>query len=421
MRMRLWSKVIIASISLVMVLSIGSYAVLSKSVSNFDSQLDSLSKPHSFNFVAWEFDTLLSQLKQRAFNPPSSTTLNSQTVMRYFSHMAQIDVLKSEINAIYAGSIPADQISYSSRLKEIESQRDALQSVVEQTIAQQVTETLTSLGIYNPLNNNWLKLTFPPVNFKLEEPLYVLIVSPRDKIEKSKSITIEQEISLDEIEDLESSIDSLNVSSLVVAIGGLGSTYPTFVIDNADLHWTIDTAVHEWLHQYLAFKPLGLGYILNLLGMSANTDVATINETAASMFGKEVGALVYERYYPQDQPGGDAVRSPETPAFDFNAEMRDIRTMVDNYLAQGQIDQAESYMKEKQQFLASKGYYIRKLNQAYFAFYGSYADSPTSVDPTGEKLKLLRKHSNSVADFLNTVSGITNTEELDKAIAKFEE
>jgi hypothetical protein len=157
------------------------------------------------------------------------------------------------------------------------------------------------------------------------------------------------------------------------------------------------------------------------LGMSSNTSVATINETTASMIGKEIGALVYEKYYAQNQPVSDIVRSPETSAFDFNAEMRKIRTAVDNYLAQGQIDQAESYMKQKQQFLDSNGFYIRKLNQAYFAFYGSYADSPTSVDPIGEKLRLLRKQCDSVADFLSIVCNITNVKELDKAIATFGE
>ena len=43
-------------------------------------------------------------------------------------------------------------------------------------------------------------------------------------------------------------------------------------------------------------------------------------------------------------------------------------------------------MEEKRQFLAANGYYIRKLNQAYFAFHGSYADTAGSIDPIGPKL-----------------------------------
>jgi len=69
-------------------------------------------------------------------------------------------------------------------------------------------------------------------------------------------------------------------------------------------------------------------------------------------------------------------------------------------------------MEQKRQYLASKGYYIRKLNQAYFAFHGTYADSPTSISPIGPELKELRSRSASLKDFLNTVSGMTNRQEL---------
>ena len=105
------------------------------------------------------------------------------------------------------------------------------------------------------------------------------------------------------------------------------------------------------------------------------------------------------------------IRHRVTPAsapatgFDSNAALRQTRQQVDALLAAGQIDQAEQYMNQQQQYLASQGYYIRKLNQAYFAFYGTYADSPTSIDPTGAKIKALRDHSLSIKDFLDTGSG----------------
>jgi hypothetical protein len=91
---------------------------------------------------------------------------------------------------------------------------------------------------------------------------------------------------------------------------------------------------------------------------------------------------------------------------------------VDNYLAQGQIEQAEQYMEAQRQFLYTQGYYIRKLNQAYFAFYGRYADSPTSVDPIGIQIKTLRGHSLSVKDFLDTVSDLTNAQNLSDVVKR---
>jgi len=56
-------------------------------------------------------------------------------------------------------------------------------------------------------------------------------------------------------------------------------------------------------------------------------------------------------------------------------------------------------MEQKQQYLASMGHYIRKLNQAYFAYYGTYADRSTSISPIGLDLKELRSQSASLEGF----------------------
>jgi predicted nucleic acid-binding Zn-ribbon protein len=96
--------------------------------------------------------------------------------------------------------------------------------------------------------------------------------------------------------------------------------------------------------------------------------------------------------------------------------MREIRRAVDNYLARGEITQAEEFMEQKRQYLVSMGYQIRKLNQAYFAFYGTYADSPTSISPIGVELKKLREQSASLKDFLDTVATMTSREDLRTSI-----
>ncbi|GAH79323.1 unnamed protein product, partial [marine sediment metagenome] len=102
--------------------------------------------------------------------------------------------------------------------------------------------------------------------------------------------------------------------------------------------------------------------------------------------------------------------------FDFNREMREIRKTVDKYLAQGEIEQAEEFMEQKRQYLASMGRYIRKLNQAYFAWHGTYADRPTSISPIGVELKKLRSQSASLKDFLNTVAVMTSRQDLSDSI-----
>ena len=86
------------------------------------------------------------------------------------------------------------------------------------------------------------------------------------------------------------------------------------------------------------------------------------------------------------------------------------------YLARGEIERAEELMEQKRQYLASMGYYIRKLNQAYFAFHGTYADSPTSISPIGLELKKLRGQSASLEDFLNTVAAMSSHKDLTAAL-----
>lgn len=293
-------------------------------------------------------------------------------------------------------------------INKLQTQRAALAGEVERIIARQIKETLAQEGIFNPMANYVrLKVSFPPVYFKLEEPPQLLVISPRDRIESIREITLQPNLSREEMESIEAKADKLGVSSLVVKLGGLGATYPTFVADNTGLQLTIDTATEEWLHQYLVFTPLGFFYLLDLTGISRNYEIATINETAASMTSKEIGAMVTERYYPDDEDN-----KQEADSLDFNLEMREIRQAVDQYLAQGEIEQAEEFMEQKRQELAAMGYPIRKLNQAYFAFYGTYADSPTSISTIGVELKKLREQSASLKDFLDTVAAITSGEEL---------
>ena len=57
------------------------------------------------------------------------------------------------------------------------------------------------------------------------------------------------------------------------------------------------------------------------------------------------------------------------------------------------------------------GYRLRKLNQAYFAFRGNYAESPASVSPIGDQLKELRSFLPSVGAFITTMSEVSTYQE----------
>jgi hypothetical protein len=350
-------------------------------------------------------------LEQWIFGSGEEIDGEAGVVVEYFSAVERLKTVESEIEATKAGDGQDTLASLEAELNTLRKQVGASQSKVEELIEKQIRETLVQLGIYNPVDNYVnLEVNFPPVNFILEKPPHLLVISPRDRIESIREITFQQNVSLEEIEDVEAAVDDLDVSSLVVELGGI-ATYPAFVTSSADLQFTLDAATEEWLHQYLSFKPLGFLYLLDLAGVSRNYDIATMNETVAGMVSKEIGAIIYEKYYSQNE-SDDGQAQEEEPEFDFNREMREIRRAVDKYLAQGEIEQAEEFMEQKRQFLASKGYYIRKLNQAYFAFHGTYADRPTSISPIGLELKQLRNQSASLKDFLDTVAGMTSRQEL---------
>ena len=91
---------------------------------------------------------------------------------------------------------------------------------------------------------------------------------------------------------LETQVDKgLNVSSLVVPVGGIG-TYPTMIERTTALDWLADTIAHEWTHNWLAQRPLGLNY-------DTSPALRTMNETTASISGSEISQIVLKRYYPE--------------------------------------------------------------------------------------------------------------------------
>ena len=381
---------------------------------DFDARLGSIVKPYRFSIAKWESAAIPHEVKQRIFDSYEKSDDEVHMVTEYFSSVERIKTLKSEIQAINAGNKQGDSASLEAEFNMWQEQRTALENTMEKIIERQIRETLAQQGIFNPIDKYIkLKVGFPPVNFTLEEPPCLLVISPRNRIESMREILLLPSLSLEKIEDIEAKADKLGFSSLVVKLGGLGATYPAFVTNEASLRFTIDTVTEEWLHQYLVFKPLGFLYLLDLTGVSLNYEIATMNETLASMVSKEIGSIVCEKYYLGYVNDVNQITAPE---FDFNSEMREIRKAVDKYLAQGEIEQAEEFMEQKRQYLASMGPYIRKLNQAYFAFHGTYADSPTSISPIGLELKELRSQSVALKDFLNKVAGMTSRQDLRDSI-----
>ncbi len=383
---------------------------------NFNKSLSHIARPYRFNIARWEASAIAEGIKGATVNRGGASGGKAAEVKEYFASVERIKSLIYEVEAIKAGHRIGDIAALEEELGELQQQRSSLVDQAEAVISGQIKEALFQQGIYHPVDKYVkLKVNFPPLNFKLEKPPHLLVISPREKIESMREILLQQEMKVEEMEQVEAAVDVLGVSSVVVELGGFGGTYPAFVTSEASLQFTVTSATEEWLHQYLFFKPLGFRYALDVLGVKRNYEIAILNETVAGLVSKEIGSMVTESYYPDSK--SDASEQPEKKSgFDFDREMHEIRKSVDVYLEKGEIGQAEAFMEEKRQYLAAKGYKIRKLNQAYFAFYGAYADRPSSINPIGDELKQLRSQSASLKEFLDTVSSITSREELQERI-----
>jgi hypothetical protein len=154
----------------------------------------------------------------------------------------------------------------------------------------------------------------------------------------------------------------------------------------------------------------------------------TMNETTAAIAGDEIGLAFIERYYPELAPppeedsGGEAPQEPprrDPQAFDINYELRQTRLVVDDLLEMGKVEAAEAYMEARRKYFWEHGYQIRKLNQAYFAFYGAYADEPGGAageDPVGAAVRSMRAASPRLVDFVNQMAWLTGFEQLQELV-----
>ena len=350
--------------------------------------LNTATKSYRFNILNWEVTSIIGKIKQ-SFQYRNVSVNDTGIVVDYFNGALQATLSPSEANK--------------SRIK------------VENIIERQIRDVLSQNGIINPFGSIF-GLSFPPLLFELTAPPHLLVISPRDQISRIKDILLLPDLSTDQMNTVVIQAEKSGDSALVVELGGLGATFPTFVNSNSSLHDVLNAAAEEWLHQYLAFKPLGFRYVLDLLGIARNEDIITMNESTAGIIGSEIGDQVYNKYYASYFPESNASSAGESPApsFDFNAAMRQIRQNVDAYLADGQIDRAEQYMNEQRDYLQTQGYYIRKLNQAYFAFYGTYADTPAYTNPIGAAIQNIRDKSNSLNDFLKSLANVTSVKGLDR-------
>ena len=397
------------------------------SLTNPIEKVRAFTRQIEFNYISWMSKAAVIKIRAASVGVPY--TLNRETqkeIVNENLHVTQLILEKEyQLARMYADPAVTDKElaseSLRAELDEHYTRQSQLAPLAEAILQEQVTQILKELGFTaagQPIPNVWYHSTPLPM---------ALIVSPRDRIEQTANISVDTYLTVDQQAQLESNVDKgLNASSLVVNIGGVG-VYPTMVQRTTDLNWTLSTIAHEWIHNYLTLRPLGLSY-------NETPELRTMNETTASIAGDEIGALVVERFYPERLVASPSslslISAPSEhptpgdlprPPFDFRAQMHETRINVDALLAEGKVEEAEAYMEERRLIFLQNGYSLRKINQAYFAFNGAYADVPGGAageDPVGPAVRALREQSESLADFVKTISWMWKFEQLQKAVSQ---
>ncbi len=408
-----WLTIILSSMAILLVAS-------TVPVSDAVSRVRAFTRPMEFDYVSWTLDAIQVKIGQFSLGTVGYLDVKdrSATVLETLDLINQVNQLEGQLNDIYSDPAIHDPKAASASLRQqladLQTRRDQLEPVAEAILQAQVNEIASQVGL------TFAGQALPPVLFHITPPPDALIISPRDTIRQDMNISISPDITVDQMDVLEDQVDaSMNVSSLVVGIGGIG-VYPTMVEETTDINALAEVVAHEWIHNYLTLRPLGFSY-------ENSPELRTMNETVASIAGKELGRALVKEYYPDflppeaaPLPASASANAPAPPpVFDFNAEMHLTRVNTDKLLAAGKVEIAETYMELRRQFLWDHGYHVRKLNQAYFAFYGAYADQPggaAGADPVGAAVRLLRAESPSLEDFINRIAWMWNFNQLKAAV-----
>ena len=408
------------------------FALIPGSTININNQRYAIAfhiSDHSFDYVGWELNAIGDKIGQTLFGmyPYLSPEEGSQYVRDYMTDLAHAKQLEADITQLYIDPAIDDPNSASSDLQaERDTLRDSLtdrQLTAEAILEGQVATILVEegFGIAGQL--------FPPMSMHFTEVPNLLIVSPRDEIRFDISLNLVP-LGVDEVTEIETFLDdSYDVSSLIVPLGGI-ALYPAMILETTFISYAVEVFAHEWAHHYLFFYPLGLTYFTGGDGFAS--EARTINETTADLFGKVIAEKVLARYYPDltpprlpapVDPNAEVITTP-TPVdpdrFDFGATMNETRITVDTLLAEGKVDEAEGYMESQRELFVANGYNIRKLNQAYFAFFGGYqsGDIPGigGSDPIGPNVQAVLYASPTAIDFMLNMRSVTSRDSLKELV-----
>lgn len=393
-----------------------------------DERVLGKARDYLYNYVSWELEAILFKIRQAhsSLAPFTTETERARFVIRYLDAVRRADELNGQIDRVFADPNQPDK----TQAFQLTVVRDAVVSSIKQY--QPLAEAIIEGQIGAVLRDEGFAVlgeVIPPVSARITDLPMLLVISPRNVIRRDLAINLIN-LTPDQMAALEAEIDhDFGVSSLVVPIGGL-ALYPSMVIRSGHAPYLYETIAHEWAHHYLLLFPLGFEYL------NTGSETWIINETVASVFGREIGRKTIERFYADFPevlrllPASQSPRLPRSasvtptpsdpPRFNAGAVMNETRVRADQLLAEGKIEEAEAYLEQQRRLFAANGYVYRKMNQAFFAFYGGYQAPDGSgaggQDPIGPAVSALREGHPSIKAWMETVRGITSRTALLEAV-----
>ena len=365
------------------------------------SALDSTLAPYHWGLVEWEATHFLGKWRYRIrqvlpwHHPPGK---EEGLLESFFSLSRDIEKMERQLTSVRTeSSFPQEELGYSSKeLKAFRWRQSQIRPQAEERLEGLISEVLAEQGF-----ESWIGLIWPPVDVELISPPSVVILSPRHMIDRQRSINLRPNLRVEDMEAIEDKIfEEQNLSALVVNVGGVAA-YPSIVTPDSGLRHALVTGAHEWVHQFWFFRPVGWNYW-------RDSDTTSLNETAADLAGREIGLQVYQRL------SGTAIEANEGLVdgdFDFRKEMRTTRLTVEQLLDKGRVEEAEKYMEERRKLFVENGNFIRKLNQAYFSFFGAYGSNPASVTSINDEVKQFRASVDTIGDFIRELSRFSSYKE----------
>jgi len=221
-------------------------------------QVAGLVRAHLFAYDDWMIDALALKVNYASLAIPRYLTIEQQrkVVLDHLNLISRINRLSYEITLVYSDPNIDDPVTASAEkraeLDQLLAREKQSGPVAEAIFQQQMQFILNEAGL------NTAGQTLPPVLYRITPLPYALIVSPRDVIRQDANISLTPGLTLEERIEIEDKVSqSTGDSTLIEGIGGVG-VYPTMVMSTTDINWLAEVVAHDWAHNYLTLRPLGL-------------------------------------------------------------------------------------------------------------------------------------------------------------------